>query len=100
VAAVGTQSNSESVWRASWSCSRPTPGFAATKPGTILRTRRIALAPGTPVAGEGASAVYQLLYRTTDEHGAPSATVGTVFVPRRHTAGPRRLVPYQIAETA
>jgi hypothetical protein len=50
------------------------------------------------VAGEGASAVYQLLYRTTDEHGAPSATVGIVFVPRRHTAGPRRLVSYQIAE--
>ena len=68
------------------------------KPGTILHSRRIPLTPGTPVASEDASAVYQVLYRTTDEHGSPSATVATVFVPQRHTAGPGRLVSYQIAE--
>jgi hypothetical protein len=77
---------------------RPPLGYGATKPGTILRTRRLSLVPGTTVAGEGAAAVYQVEYRTTDEHGGPAATVATVFVASRRVAGPRRLVSWQIAE--
>jgi len=77
---------------------KPTRGYAATKPGTILRTRRLTLTPGTTVASEGAAAVYQVLYRTTDEHGSPSATVATIFVPSHRTGGRRRLVSYQIAD--
>jgi hypothetical protein len=77
---------------------KPTPGYAAKKPGKILRTRRLPLTPGTGVAGRGASAVYQVLYRTTDEHGRPSATVATIFLPSHRASGPRRLVSYQLAE--
>ncbi len=77
---------------------KPTRGYTAKKPGTILRTRRLTLTRGTGVAGKGASAVYQVLYRTTDEGGRPSATVATIFLPSRRASGPRRLVSYQLAE--
>jgi hypothetical protein len=52
--------------------------LADIKRGTVLKTRRIQLALGTtstPVTAE------QLLYRTTDELGAPTVTVTTVVTP-------------------
>jgi hypothetical protein len=77
---------------------KPPRGYAATKPGTILRTRRLTLTAGTTAATEGASAVYQVLYRTEDELGHASSTVATIFTPTHRSGGPRRLVSYQIAE--
>ena len=54
-------------------------GFEKTAPGTILRIRH---APGnitTVVANS--SAVYNIVYRTTDSNYKPTFAVTTVFVP-------------------
>jgi hypothetical protein len=56
------------------------------KPGTVLKSRHIPLAVGpitTPVM------VTQLLYRTTDQRGRPTATVTTVIDPLPVPAVPR-----------
>lgn len=57
----------------------PPQGYAATSPGTVLRSRQIRVAflgvIDQPVTG------YQLLYRTTDLHGAPQAALTTVLLP-------------------
>ena len=70
----------------------PPAGFASLPPGTIIRSR------GVSISAVGAKAAYQLLYRTTDANGEPTATVATVVVPSAPAPGPRRLVSYQIAE--
>lgn len=58
---------------------QPPQGFQHALPGTVLRSREVELAflglipqPFTAT---------QLLYRTTDRHGAPEATATTVLVP-------------------
>lgn len=67
-------------------------GFA---PGTVLRTRSV------PFGYRGATVPIrstQMLYRTTDQSGAPSATVATVLRPP--VDGPPKLLSYHMAYDA
>ncbi|WP_216913835.1 lipase family protein [Nocardia noduli] len=58
---------------------RPPRGFAAKSPGTILRSRAIELALFGLVPQRVSA--WQLLYRSSDMHGAPEAAVTTVLLP-------------------
>ena len=73
----------------------PTP-LPDVPPGTILRSRTVSsTAVGIPLPVRS----WQVLYRTTDTHGAPVATVATIVLPL--TPAPlkgRPLVSYQTAE--
>lgn len=70
----------------------PPSGYERRAPGDILRTRQVALGwRGTSVPVTAT----QLLYRTTDNFGGPSATVTTVLSPPGVGPGaPRRVVSY------
>src|SRR3954468_5156185 len=60
--------------------------LAQIAPGAVLKTRHIHVSFGshrTPIGAE------QLLYRTTDQLGQPSATVTTLLLPRRAQLAPR-----------
>src|SRR5437660_1258500 len=65
-------------------------------PGTVLRTRTIALAGAT---GSQPKSATQVLYRTTGELGQPIVTVATIVRPTSHT-GPTKLLSYQTAYDA
>jgi len=74
----------------------PPPGFEHARPGTVLRSRDVELAFMGLVPQQFTAT--QLLYRTTDLHDMPQATVTTVIVPaERASAGPIPLVSYQVA---
>lgn len=76
----------------------PPAGFEDSAPGTVLRSRATPVALfGLPVP-VGVTA-WQLLYRTTDEQGAPSTTVTTVLAPPEGTST-HRLLSYQVFEDA
>jgi Secretory lipase len=74
----------------------PPPGYQHAEPGTVLRSRDVEVAflglipqPFTAT---------QLLYRTTDMHGNPEATVTTVIVPAELSTGQTcPLLSYQCA---
>ncbi len=74
----------------------PPTGFQHAQPGTVLRSRDVQLAflgmiPQRIVAT-------QLLYRTSDMHGAPEAAVTTVIVPaERSPHAPTPVLSYQCA---
>jgi alpha-beta hydrolase superfamily lysophospholipase len=75
---------------------QPPAGFAHAQPGTVLRSRDVQLAflGLIPQRFTGT----QLLYRTTDLHGRPEATVTTVLVPAEYTPDkPCPIVSYQCA---
>ena len=75
---------------------QPPAGFEHARPGTVLQSRDVELAflgliPQKLVAT-------QLLYRTTDLHGRPQATVTTVIAPTERTSEtPCPVVSYQCA---
>ncbi len=74
----------------------PPVGFEHAQPGTVLRSRDIALAFMGLIPQKFTAT--QLLYRSTDRHGAPEATVTTVLVPAER--GPEIVCPivsYQCA---
>lgn len=74
----------------------PPAGFEHAEPGTVLRSRDVELAFLGLIPQQFAAT--QLLYRTTDMHGAPEATVTTVLVPAERTPEtPCPLVSYQCA---
>ncbi|MBJ8344792.1 lipase family protein [Antrihabitans sp. YC2-6] len=77
---------------------RPAAGLvAAAEPGEILRARAI-LPAFFGILHMDVDA-WQLLYRTTNSHGEPIATVTTILTPRGPApAGGRKLLSYQIAE--
>ncbi|UFS97094.1 lipase family protein [Nocardia huaxiensis] len=77
---------------------KPAAGVvAAAEPGQILRAR--AVSPALFGFIHLNIDAWQLLYRTTDSHGEPVATVTTVLVPRGPAPeGGRKLLSYQIAE--
>ncbi|RAL15883.1 putative lipase 8 precursor [Aspergillus homomorphus CBS 101889] len=59
----------------------PDDGWELTPPGTILKSRRVAIASivqGVPTALESA---HQLLYRTTNGRGLPNYAMNTVLIP-------------------
>ena len=71
----------------------PPAGFGSTRPGTVLRTRTVTIAfAGVPTPVRAT----QALYRTTDQHGSPTATVTTILRPS-DSAPVRDIVSYQIA---
>ena len=59
--------------------------LAQVKPGTVLKTRSVTLAADTNATPLPAT---QLLYRTQDEVGHPTATVTTVIVPPTAAVNP------------
>ena len=74
----------------------PPPGFEHAAPGTVLRTRDVALGFLGFVPQKFHAT--QLLYRTSDRNGAPEAAVTTVLVPAER--GPENVCPlvsYQCA---
>jgi hypothetical protein len=76
---------------------QPPAGYSAAANGTVLRERAITpLALGAPMPARG----WQLLYKSVDESGNPTAEVATVLVPLVPWlgSGPRPLVSYQTAE--
>jgi hypothetical protein len=75
----------------------PPPGYAATPDGAVLRARPVvATLLSVPLAVDA----WQLLFRSTDAAGGPTAEVVTVMVPRNPWSGPgaRPIVSYQPAE--
>ena len=74
----------------------PPAGFQHAVPGTVLRSRDVELA-FMGLIPQRVKAT-QLLYRTTDMHGNPDATVTTVMVPaERAPKAATPLVSYQCA---
>ncbi|MCV7226777.1 lipase family protein [Mycolicibacterium komossense] len=75
---------------------QPPPGFEHAEPGTVLRSRDVEMAFLGLIPQRLAAT--QLLYRTTDMHGNPEATVTTVLVPAERTPEtPCPIVSYQCA---
>ena len=75
---------------------QPPAGFEHAEPGTVLRSRDVEMAFMGLIPQRFAAT--QLLYRTTDMHGAPEATVTTVLVPAERTPEtPCPIVSYQCA---
>lgn len=74
---------------------RPPAGYEQTSPGAVLRKREIQLKTYLiPIPVKS----YQLLVRTTDSHGQPTAVVSTVILPLIPPAGGRaNLLSFQIA---
>ncbi|KAJ5832523.1 secretory lipase-domain-containing protein [Penicillium riverlandense] len=75
----------------------PPQGYEDTAPGTILRHRKVPhpIAAIEPVVLNLAGS-YQVLYRSSDNFGNPTATITTVLVPEN--ADPSKLLSYQIPE--
>jgi triacylglycerol lipase len=74
----------------------PPAGFHHASPGTVLRSRDVELG-FLGLITQRVTAT-QLLYRTSDRHGVPEATVTTVLVPAGHSPNqPRHVVSYQCA---
>lgn len=71
-------------------------GFENESPGSPLRLREVRKPPGFRFLDNELCGVYQILYRTTDSHGGPIATVTTLLIP--DGANFSRLLSYQIAE--
>ncbi|KAI8081466.1 secretory lipase family protein [Halteromyces radiatus] len=73
-------------------------GYERTKPGTILRSRKLPRHPEQtlPAFPQNIRGAYQLLYRTTDALGQPTATVTTLMIP--FNANPRKLVTYAVIQ--
>jgi hypothetical protein len=71
---------------------------ASYQPGQIIQSRQVT--PKIVVVDLPAVQAWQVLYRTNDGVGAPTATVATVIVPDAPWTGPgtRPLVSYQSAE--
>ena len=69
--------------------------LAGVTPGTILRTRPVTYGYRGAVAPVSST---QVLYRSTDQHGAPVATVATVL--RSPVAGPAKLLSFHMAYDA
>ncbi|GAA1861474.1 lipase family protein [Pseudonocardia ailaonensis] len=71
--------------------------LGATRDGAVLRSRRL---PADALAVPSPAAVWQLLYKTRDNAGKPTATVATLLVPTARWTGPgaRPLVSYQVPE--
>jgi hypothetical protein len=72
----------------------PPAGYQNAAPGTILRVRPVTVKALQLIAVHASA--WQLLYRTTDAHGRPYASVTTVLVPSGD-ARPRALLSYQMA---
>ena len=75
---------------------QPPAGYQHAEPGTVLRSRDVELAFLGLIRQRFTAT--QLLYRTTDMHGNPEATVTTVLVPtERSDQQPCPIVSYQCA---
>ena len=71
-------------------------GLAAATPGSVLRSRTVsATAYGVPIPARA----WQVLYRSSNTDGTPTANVATVIVPLTPAPGGKRpLLAYQTAE--
>lgn len=70
--------------------------LATYAPGAVIRSRSVRLRAAALTVPYRS---YQVLYRTADRTGAPTATVASILLPRTRPANPadRRLVSYQTA---
>ncbi len=70
----------------------PSGAVLATKqPGTVLRYRAI---PNTTYSAR-VSEAYQLMFRSTDGRGVPTAAITTLLIPKTAPATGRKLLSYQ-----
>lgn len=76
----------------------PPSNYETQKPGAILRSRSVETLGIEGVIPIQVKAAYQLLFRSTDSLGNPSAAVTTIIVPIN--ANSSRLLSYQTAEDA
>lgn len=76
----------------------PAPGFEASAPGTILKSRTIPTSLRSVILPLKVQNTWQLLVRSTDINGQPSAIVTTLIQP--YNSDPSKLVSYQIAQDA
>jgi hypothetical protein len=76
---------------------QPPAGFENASPGTALGSRPVPnpLAAFN-IAKLNLAAAYQILYRTSDSHGNPEASVTTLMIP--YNSDPTKLLSYQVAE--
>ncbi|UGT43433.1 lipase family protein [Nocardia yamanashiensis] len=74
---------------------RPPTGWQATLPGTVLHARPVTVAAFGRIRQP--LTAWQLLYRTTDLHGAPDAAATTVMLPPHPAPGPPRVLSHQCA---
>ncbi|MEV5411135.1 lipase family protein [Thermopolyspora sp. NPDC052614] len=72
-------------------------GLGSVRDGTVLRSRSLS---ADALAVPAPARVWQLLYKTRDNAGRPTATVGTLLVPTAPWTGkgPRPLLSYQTPE--
>lgn len=75
------------------------PDFESAEPGAILKNRKVPY----PIAAFNAipmnlAGAHHIMYRSTDNHGNPSATVTTVLIPEN--ANFSKVLSYQVAEDA
>lgn len=68
-----------------------TYALASKQPGTVLRYRAI---PNTTYSAR-VSQAYQLMFRSTDGRGVPTAAVTTLLIPKNAPASGRKLLSYQ-----
>lgn len=77
----------------------PAPGFESAANGAILRSRPV---PGKLAAFQAIplqpKAAYQILYKSNDTLGNPTASVSTILIP--NNADFTKVVSYQVAEDA
>ncbi|HEX7301919.1 lipase family protein [Lentzea sp.] len=76
---------------------RPPSRLDSRPDGAVLRWRRL---PSSALAVPAPAHVWQLLYKTRDNAGKPTATAGTLLVPTARWTGPgeRPLLSYQTPE--
>ena len=76
---------------------QPPIGYESTAPGTVLRSRAVSVAAFAALPQKAQA--WQVLYRTSDTHNAPQATVTTVLLPDgAKPSASRPLLSYQVAE--
>lgn len=68
----------------------PTGSWQSAAPGSVLKTRQVTISLAGTVAPYSGT---QVLYRTTNQLGEPSATVATIIHPL--ASGPMKLLSYQ-----
>jgi hypothetical protein len=75
---------------------KPPPGYAAKAPGTILRSRAVQLAAFAALPQQVQA--WQVMFRSTNYAGKPTAAVTTLLRPAGAT--PKAVISYQVAEDA
>lgn len=75
---------------------KPPTGYELAQPGAVLQIRNTPLKLKLLVATLNLAGAWQVMYRTTDQHGNPSYAVTTIVQP--FNANPDNFITYSMAE--